>query len=177
MKIPNNVFQFEEGRSLIIVAGKQDAHIYNAFDGTIDELGAVKLNHRDFYNDGPFYKARSQGGMTRSGPVREVKDQHVVSQFIKELKKHLDKVRADMYTDVHVLAPSKSKNAIVRAMPTELQHKVASITEGNYCNEGIVDIVKRVHKPEKKAFVAQNKEERHILENAEKAHQVTKTRF
>ncbi len=177
MKIPNQFHQFDGAHSLIVVAGKQDARIFDAHDGIVDELASVKLNHSDFFNDGPFYKAHSQGGMTRSGPVREVQDQQVVSQFIKELKKHLDKVRADVYSEVHVLAPSKSKNEIVKAMSSDLKSKVASVTEGNYCNESIVDIVRKVHKTDVHPFTARNKEERHILENAEKAHLVTKTRF
>lgn len=170
MKIPQQFNQFEGVRVLIMVAGKQGAMLYEAHDGVMDEIDSLMLSHDSFFNDGPFYKARSQGGMSRSGPVREVQDQKVVSDFIRELKKHMDKVRADMYSDVYVMAPAKSKNAVVQAMPESIRRKITKVFPGNFFNKTPLDILHKVQARHKeREFMPIKAEEQHILENAEQA--------
>lgn len=177
MKIPNQIHQFEGKRALIMVAGKQDALFYEAHDGVIEEIDSLKLPHSSFFNDGPFYKARSQGGMTRSGPVREVQDQKVVSDFIRELKKHMDKVRADIYSDVYVMAPAKSKTALVQAMPDSLRKKVIRVFPGNFFNKNPLDIIQKIHTRDKQQFIPTKAEEQHILENAKQASQFMRGKY
>lgn len=169
MKIPRAYNQFEGKHALIMVAGKQGARLYDVHDGKLEEVDSLKLSHASFYNDGPFYKARSQGGTSRSGPVREVQDQKMVSDFIKELKKHMDNVRADIYSDVYIMAPAKSKNAVVQSLPTPLRKKITKIFPGNFFNKTPLDILHKVQARHKETFIPTKAEEQHILENAKQA--------
>jgi hypothetical protein len=176
MKIPHHIHQFVEGRALIVVAGKQNSHIYEAHDGEINLIDTVKVERTDHFTAGGFNKARSQGGMTRSGPVREVQDQIVVSDFIKELKKHLTKVRTDMYSEVFILAPGKSKNAIVEAMTDSMQKKVKEVIEGNYNHSSPLEIIQKIYYRQQGTTSVVDPEARHILEKSEQARQVIRAK-
>src|SRR4051812_3363015 len=117
MKIPHQLYQFAEKHSLLIVAGKQSALIYHAHDGIINLKDSIKIPKAQYSDNEGLSKARSQnGGNIRSGTVEKGRDQEVISDFIKELKSHMENVRVEMYSEAYIMAPGKTKNEILEAL-------------------------------------------------------------
>ncbi|MCC2630636.1 MAG: hypothetical protein K0S38_445 [Candidatus Paceibacter sp.] len=178
MKIPHQVHQFAEEHAFIIVAGKQDALMYHAYNGEINLVDSLKIPRPHYSDNEGRSKARSQnGGSIRSGTSTEIRDQEIISDFIRELKKHMHSVRAEMYSEVAVLAPAKTKNRIVEAMPDHIQRKVQKVVEGNYNRESPIQIIQKLYYREPRKPEVIKTDAQHILDIAEQAHQVSKTRF
>jgi hypothetical protein len=178
MKIPHQLPQFAASHTFIIVAGKQDAHMYHAGDGEIYLIDSIKIPRPHYSDNEGRSKARSHnGGSIRSGTATEVRDQEIISDFIRELKHHVHKVRSDMYAEVAVLAPSKTKNEIVNALPDQLKRKVTNVIEGNYGHATPLEVIQKLYYRKDEKTMPADKEAQRILEMSEQAHQVTKTRF
>jgi hypothetical protein len=164
MKIPQQLHQFAAEHSFIIVAGKQDALFYHAHDGVINLTNSIKIPRPHYSDNEGRSKARSQnGGSIRSGTATEFRDQEVISDFIHELKKHMAKVRSDMYSNVYILAPSKTKNRIAQALPDGFKRKMNDIIEGNFYYATPLDVVKKVHRPAVGMSIPRNSEVSRIL--------------
>jgi protein required for attachment to host cells len=144
MKIPRQMHQFADEHTFIIVAGKQEALMYHAHDGEISLVDSVKIPRPHYSDNEGLSKARSHnGGSIRSSTFKEIRDQEIISDFIRELKKHMEKVRAEMYSEVVVVASPKTKNEIAQALPDRLKRKVTSIIEGQYYRESPIRIIEK----------------------------------
>ena len=177
MKIPHQLYQFEDVSTFIIVAGKQDAHLYQAHQGEIKLLDVLKISKAHYSDNEGLSKARSSnGGGIRAATVEKSRDQEVISEFIKELKVHMEKVRADMYAEVFVMAPAKTKNEIVNNLPQPFRKKLKNVITGNYGQARPLDIVKKIRATVHTETHARTFEEQQILNNAQQASHVTRTR-
>lgn len=145
MRIPHQTHQFAQEHALLLVAGKQDALLYDAHDGALILIDSLRIARPQYSDNEGHFKARSQGaGAIRSGSVREVRDQEIISEFIRELKDHLSRVRAEAYSTVYVTAPSKSKNEVIKALPSALKSKLKTVVEGNYNHTNPLKIIDKI---------------------------------
>jgi hypothetical protein len=132
MKIPNKFKQFEDRPSIIIVAGRQDAAIYKCSGGFLERLDAFKIPTPHYSDREGAFKTRGRGVTTRSGGVREIRDDDIIRDFLSEFKKRIKKIAKNDFDSVYITAPAKTKNRIKEILPTRLRQKVVSIIEGNY---------------------------------------------
>jgi hypothetical protein len=181
MKIPQQYNQFTGKRALILVAGKQDEVMYEAADGEINQIDALKVTRPHYSDNEGRSKARSHnGGSIRSSTSTEIRDQDTIKDFMKELKLHMQKVHAELYDEVHILAPQKSRNTIIDNLPSQVKNKVRQVIDGNYTHSGPLEAIKKIQQgefEETKNPIPMTKEAQRILDQSEQAKSVIRDTF
>lgn len=130
MKIPRELPQFKDETAFIIVAGKQDAAFYTASNGTIERTDAFKIPRPTYSDNEGIYRTKGRGVATSSGSAKELQDDNVINDFLREFKKRIKKVSD--FSSLYVFAPQQTKNKIKALLPNQWDKKVAAVIEGNY---------------------------------------------
>lgn len=144
MKIPRQLSQFAGEHVLVVVAGKQQALLYSAHDGYINLIDSLFIPRPHYSDHEGEFKTRSQNGTMRSGSANELRDQDIISEFMRELKKHFKHIESEKYSGVYVLAPSKTKNTIVQHMPKTLENRLRGVVLGNYHHASPLDVIRKI---------------------------------
>jgi hypothetical protein len=173
MKISKSLPQFEKEPSLFVVTGKQDAAFYRAQDGTIEQIGEIKIPKPRYSDNEGHYRMKGMGEAVSSGGW-ERRDDFVIKDFLHELKSHLKSMHANDYAKMYVFAPSKVKNVIADVVPYQLRKKTAAIIEGNYFKSTPQHLLKKVAGIAASSQRFINPEARRILDRSNQARMVVK---
>lgn len=181
MIIPQNLSQFKNQHLLLLVAGKQDMHIYEVQNDSVEQAKEFKIPSPRFSDDERRYNSRSGPGHIRSYATREITDDEIIAKFISELKKQIKDFHPDDFDRVYIFAPSQIKNRISEALPASFKKKVDAVIEGNYCSDGPLVILSKISQAENKdGGTARKKslplkpEARKILKKSNQARKVIK---
>lgn len=142
MKIPGNFERLKNEESLIIVAGKQAAVIYEIEKGLIERIDAFKI---------PRPKYSDNEGHFRTGASHEFKDEDVIKEFLREFKRRIKKLDKK-YESVYVLAPDKTKNRIPQSLTDELKRKLKKVVNGNFYYRSPVFILEKIENTPKEEY-------------------------
>ncbi|MBX4198089.1 hypothetical protein KW782_02015 [Candidatus Parcubacteria bacterium] len=168
MKISKALPQFEEEPSLFVVTGKQDAAFYKAYDGTIEQIGEIKIPTPHYSDREGHYRMKAGGAVPSTGGY-ERRDDVVIRDFIHELKSHLKSMHASDYSKMYVFTPSKVKNTIAEAVPGHLRRKTAAVIEGNYFKSSPLELLQKVASITAASQIFINPEARRILDRSRQA--------
>lgn len=147
MKIPAQHHQFKERNTFLIVSGKQEAVIYQAVDGSLDEFSRLKIE-APATNDKPgVTKLRSHGKDLQEGMALEDKQSQqevkALKKFLKDLSQEIKKLEPQA-TEVYLFVPQYLENVIMEVMTPPLRAEVRSIFYGNHIKDHPLDLVKLV---------------------------------
>lgn len=171
MKIPNNLPQFNDEEVLIIVAGRQDAIFYKAGNGTLFRLDAFKIPTPHYSDHEGEFKKRGRGITLSSGGIRELRDEDIIRDFLREFKQRIKKICES--SKIYIFAPNQTKNRITCVLPTKWQKKVWKVAEGNYYYCHPLYIIKRISQIEVRSPVLLiDPEAQKILKKSEQARTV-----
>jgi hypothetical protein len=143
MKIPRQLPQSEHDSACIIAAGKQDAVIYKAARGTIDEAGKINIPKPRYSDREGHFKTRSGGKVLRSGAVRERDDEKIIADFLRQLKPVITSIAADA-ARIYLFAPAKTKRRIATLFSRSDQKKIKMIYPGNYYSRHPLFFLKKI---------------------------------
>lgn len=142
MKIPHPLPQFKNRRTCIIVAGKQTAALYIAADGVIERIDSIKIPAPHYSDDEGRFGRRGRGTVIGSGAPKEIDDQDIIRDFLKEFKEKI-KMISDI-DEIYILAPDQTKKKIEDALPSTWKEKPRTLISGNYYYRAPTDIVRRI---------------------------------
>lgn len=145
MHIPNDLQQFHGVRALFIVCGTQEAKLYDAYDGAIEELDAFRIPKPGFTdNEGRFGQHGRDGGLV-SGGVEEIEQPQRRKEFTKELATHVaTATAAHAYTLVYLFVPEHVHNEVRDALPHALIPALSQEVHGNYCESHPHELIRKV---------------------------------
>lgn len=89
MYIKQDLPQFEEQKTLLVVTGSQEALIYIAHNGEMEEKERVEVSHEEYTNkDAGLFKSSSKGvGTMKAGTVyKENFSDHMTKEFLSRLE-------------------------------------------------------------------------------------------
>lgn len=145
MKIPNALPQFEGTTALLVVAGKQNAKLYMARDGSLQRVMEVKASKPQYTDKEGQFKRRGRGGTMSSGSVQETRDDETVRSFIAALKESLKSTGAAKgATKIYVFAPPPTRPRVVGAFGAREREKIEREFDGNYVSIPMLDLVKKI---------------------------------
>ncbi|MCR4279919.1 MAG: host attachment protein [Candidatus Komeilibacteria bacterium] len=136
MQISNKYPQFDKSSALLIVTGRQEAKIYLATKGTIEEIDNLKVSNPR-YSDREGFFMNSGGGKTLgSGSVYEDHHEDVIKEFLKDLENDLvemdNKHQPEQY---YLFTPDYMAKQVRDSLPNGAENKVKLVVQGNYVKE------------------------------------------
>lgn len=130
---------------LLLVAGRQDAIIYKLDRGEITKLDGFKIPRPKYSDNEGHFKARSSGVTLRSGGTRELRDEDVIRDFVREVKHRTKKHQKTVdFSELYIFAPDKTKNRIQKAIPVLWRQRTKRIIPGNYYNHRPLELLRKV---------------------------------
>lgn len=145
MKISRELPQFEGEKAMVLVTGLQDAKIYVAADGEIEEVESFKTEKIRYSDREGHFETRKGGKVLGSGSVYENKDEENVRNFTKELEAKLVRFRNESITKVFLFSPGYVISAIRRALPLSLIAKTEGVVKGNHLDAHPFDILRMIN--------------------------------
>lgn len=161
MKIPRELPQFKDENAFIIVTGKQDAAFYKASDGIIEKVDAFKIPRPTYSDNEGIYRTKGRGVATSSGSAKELQDENVIRDFLREFKKRIRKISD--FSTIYIFSPHQIKNRVRAALPNEWKMKVGALIEGNYYFRHPTFILKKLGETEMMPFSFPGSEARQIM--------------
>jgi hypothetical protein len=131
MKIPKEFPQFKDEKALIVVAGKQEALIYQAKDGVLERIDEIKVETPHYSDHEGEFRRRGKAGIQQSGASRELRDRDIIRDFIHEMQRHIKGIPVD-FSKLYIMVPETLKRIIPNALPTAWKQKVRRVITGNY---------------------------------------------
>src|SRR3989344_4949548 len=164
LHIPKKFSQFNDDPALLVVVGKQEAIFYKAINGEITRLDLFKIPRPKYSDREGYFKIRSHGKEIRTGSDQEFRDDSIIMDFSKNLKKQLKMIIRKMhFSEVYLFAPNYLKNVVMKVFRNIFSGKVAKYIEGNYFKFSPLDLLlKLVPSKESLQFIPQ--EAKKILE-------------
>ncbi|MDO8425689.1 MAG: host attachment protein [bacterium] len=144
MQITTNLQQFNHAPALFIVCGTQEAKIYDACDGVIEELDEFRIPKPGF-TDHEGFSASGHGAEYTSGAGDEIDQEQRRKEFVKALVEHLKEVATRRpYELVYLFVPQHVHRAVRDAVPHALQPKIAKEIHGNHCEAHPHELIRMV---------------------------------
>ena len=80
----SNTLQIEDNETiLLLITGKQEASFHKIFNGKMTTLHSFKVDKPHYSDNEGHFKASSHGNVIRSGSPRELDDDLVITDFLK----------------------------------------------------------------------------------------------
>lgn len=147
MKISREFPQFRGEVVLLLVAGRQDATIYLATDGTIVVRDTIHIEKPVYSDREGHFETRGGGRVYGSGSVYEPKDDVVAKEFLKELVPRIARIlRENRISQVFLFVPSYVRTALRRVLPRDLKEKIQLMVSGNFGHSHPFDLLRRITK-------------------------------
>jgi hypothetical protein len=143
MKIPKSL-QLEDGEALLIVSGKQGASFYHIRGECIELVDSFKVSKPEYTDFEGEFKIRGRGLTISSGSIKETDDESIIRNFLRELKKHLSRLKLHIQK-IYLLAPPQTKNKIKDSLPVQDREKVEKVVSGNFSRFHPIDLLERVY--------------------------------
>jgi hypothetical protein len=167
MKIPNGLPQFQDEKVLLVVAGKQDAVLYEVGNQKIERVDAFKIPTPHYSDSEGLFKTGGSGAVARSGAAKEIQDEDIIRDFLHLFKERIKKMTN--FSKIYVFASEQTKNRIVPALPYMLRRKVGAIFSGNYFETNPLELLRKIGIAKNKPTGPTNKEAKRILDTWDQA--------
>ena len=147
MQIPQDLPQFKEQKTLIIVSGTHEARYMLAHQGNIEDIDQFKKEKITYSDREGHFLKRAFGRVFGSGSVYEQPKERELIEFAEEFEKHTKKVISSTDPDSVILAsPDYAENIILGKMSNDSKDKILLTLKGNYYKMSIPDILERIKK-------------------------------
>ncbi|MEX0935231.1 MAG: host attachment protein [Candidatus Paceibacterota bacterium] len=145
MQIPQELPQFKNTPTLLIVTGSQYAKFFYALNGAIEEITELKTP-TPTYNEREGFFLRSGRGMTMgSWSVYESKSKSTEDTFIEQLNTLLNSIRKEIDIDEVLLSAPEHDIQNIRAhLTSPLQKKITHQLHGNYTKLHPTELLKKM---------------------------------
>ena len=163
MKLPQELPQFADTPTLLVVAGWQSGKVYVARNGEISLEGEITIpDHRYSDREGHF-KMRAKGSVVQSGSVYEQKKEHVRKEFLGEFVSYIDNaVKRHTIKEIHIFSPPEGLHDLKKVFPAHLEKCIRGSYSGNYIH----------HEPDKLVAIIKDKKLKPIQLMSEEAKKI-----
>ncbi len=173
MQIPSELHQFEHHAGYIIATGKQEAIIYRAFQGVIEEIDRLEAEAPPTDRKPGVVKMRGQGREIHSGVALEQpqgkQEMKAVRNFLKDFSEEVKKELSWEEEEVYLFVPDYMENAVLELIPENTRSRIRQIYHGNHLKDHPLDLVRRIDKDLKdKKVTPTDPEAAKILKRGEK---------
>jgi hypothetical protein len=146
MKISKELPQFDGEKALVLVTGMENAKIFVAENGTIEEVESFRVEKPHYSDREGHFETRKGGKVIGSGSVYEEKDETTVMHFAQELESKLVRFRNESITKLFLFTPGYIVASIRRAIPLSLIAKTEGVIKGNFLDYHPFDLLKKIEK-------------------------------
>lgn len=144
MKIPQQFVHLNQGPTLLVVAGTQEADFYLAESGTIRKVVSFKVE-REHYSDREDY-ARRGSFVFESGSKFERDRENRQRTFLKEFKEKLrEAVSGKKLETVYLFVPDQVAPALEKTLPTPLRKKIRAVYKGNFHRTPMLKLLEKTN--------------------------------
>ncbi len=145
MKISQKLPQFENKKTLIVVASKQEGKFYLANQGTIKKLTYFKFSRPKYSDREGSFMTKGRTGVYGRGSVYELKKERIRIELIKRLQNKLKKIlKSEKIDSIYIACPNHLKNRIKTAFPSSAKRKIELFIPGDYYHFHPFDLLKKV---------------------------------
>lgn len=144
MFIPDDLPQFADKKTLIIVSSTQSADLHIAHESEVATVTEVRTENLEHY-DQPGQFQRSKAGKTL-GTGGSVRDQapKLKNKFHRDLGDALDKIDIDEIQQVILLSSPQDKEDTKEQLPKQLADLITVEIDGNYVGDHPKEIMQRI---------------------------------
>lgn len=133
--------QFTNTGALLIVCGTQDAIIYFAKDGQVEQLEFIEIEKTKYSDNEGFFS--SFGRNMVSGASREIDKNDTNKKLVKELESELKNIfQSRKIDEVYIFAPSHID--IVPSLALANTKLIKKQLKGNYVKKHPFDLLKKI---------------------------------
>jgi hypothetical protein len=164
MQIEKKLPQFTDQKSLIVVTGRQEAIMYIALNGEIEEKEKLEVKNPGYSDrEGFFMSSGGTVGTYKAGSVyKENITQNLTQQFLAQLQEKLKILaKKEKTKKIYLFCPDYMRKEIINKLPKSLKRDLYTVRSGNYINAhpfALLEAIKEEKEEEKKNAVAPIKE-------------------
>lgn len=148
MQIPQNLPQFEENKTLIIVASTQSADLYIANDGNIELASEVRTEKIDHDDQAGHFERRSHGKQLGSASAETDESQKIKERFQSNLKEALKSLSLGEIKETILLSSPQDKADTKKQLPNQLTDTVILEIDGNFVGKHPKQILEKINEAE-----------------------------
>jgi protein required for attachment to host cells len=145
MQISENLPQFKDKKTLIIVASTQSADLYSAFAGEIEQIVEIRTEKLDDDGQKGHFERRSKGQTLGSGGVEKDEHAKLRDRFNNDLEAALKEIGADIEA-VILLSSPQDKPTTKEQLPARFEKQLTVEIDGNYVGEHPNKILAHIQK-------------------------------
>lgn len=144
MQIPQNLPQFEENKTFILVSSTQSADLHLAHEGQINQIEEVRTEPIDPDEQIGHFERKSQGRNLGSGGVYADKSKKLKDRFHNKLKDALNEIEESEIAQTILLSSPQDKTSTKKQFPDQLRRTIILEIDGNYVGKHPKEILEKV---------------------------------
>lgn len=148
MFIPDDLPQFADKKTLIVVSSTQSADLYIAFESEIESVGEVRTENITHDDQAGQFKRRGQGKTLGTVSSKTDEGDKLKKNFHRDLKEALAEIDTDEIQDVILLSSPQDKSDTKDQLPNKLADLITTEIDGNYVGDHLKDIMQRIAEAE-----------------------------
>lgn len=143
--IEENLYQFDQEKSLLVLTGEQSAKFYLAHQGTIEELSLMNILN-PVYSDREGFFGRMVGRtLISSGATYEQPKRYVHNKFTSKLKSTIKVIDEQQRIDtIYLFSPKFMLNEILHNLTNDMRNKIKWTISGNLLDKHPFELIKRI---------------------------------
>ncbi len=172
MKISQNLPQFENKKTLFVVAGEQEAIFYIAHKNEIKQQESWQMSKpKELPQKEGFFVRRGRGITLGTGSVFEPRKKKLRDDFVKRITDDIKKIISqDRPEEIYLFAPAQIRRYIKNNLPQDIRQNIQATVRGNYTNKHPFDLIKQIaRRQNKKPALPMSEEAKKLLEKTRQA--------
>jgi protein required for attachment to host cells len=146
MLIPDDLPQFADNKTLIIVASSQAADLHVAYESEIETITEVRIDGIDHDDQPGTFKRRSGGRTLGTNEAARDEADKIKKKFHTALETALDDIDSDSIDQVIFLSSPQDKTTTKESLSKELRDKITTEISGNYIGNHPKKIIEQIQK-------------------------------
>jgi len=145
MKISSELPQFEDQKSLLIVASRQDARFFIAHDGEIVKKGEIHIRTPRFSDEsGKYAKRGGRGRFSGITQARASLKKNAEEELLNELVEKAGIIFDDDIEKIYLFASPYVVNDIPKKMNKDMKNAIVKSIKGNYTKEHPFELLRMI---------------------------------
>ena len=142
MQIPQELPQFSDKKTLIIVTSLHDVVLYEAYNGSCEELSRSQVEKEQYSDDEGHFERSGDGKTFGSGSVKEENAQQNRVKIQNLIESSISEYKPEDYAQVILFCPDHLKN--INTEPLKKFGDALKVVEGNYSKQSIPELLKLI---------------------------------
>jgi protein required for attachment to host cells len=146
MLIPDNLPQFVDNKTLIIVSSSQAADLHIAHESEIKTITEVRIDGIEHDDQPGTFQRRSGGRTLGTSEAKSDESEKIKKQFHTALETALGDIDDSGIDQVIFFSSPQDKATTKAKLPKSLQNKITTEISGNYVGNHPKEIIEQIQK-------------------------------